>query len=207
MQVPPSTTESGVEEHSSSRLISTSAVQENLSGTADSGQDEESVNVSGEFARLGSGAPSGMLQGLLSSADPLVQAHSSLSGGAVQWHRSLSDVRCPSKTCGLLVQRSAQDLFARALWYCIGAFSDVPRRAFWPVQVPSELPCIVVANEFLDALPVHIFRRDEQRGWLEVLVDEPPTSTSKRVCSCVFFRRGEVDCRMFTLPKCSTSTH
>jgi SAM-dependent MidA family methyltransferase len=49
------------------------------------------------------------------------------------------------------------------------------------VQVPAEHPCIIIGHEFLDALPVHIFRKDPERGWLEVLVDEPPSPTSSRV--------------------------
>lgn len=53
------------------------------------------------------------------------------------------------------------------------------------LQVPEDFPCIIVAHEFLDALPVHIFRKDPQRGWLEVLVDEPPASSGERVCSLV----------------------
>lgn len=34
------------------------------------------------------------------------------------------------------------------------------------------MPCIILGHEFLDALPVHLFKLDEERGWLEVLVDE-----------------------------------
>lgn len=49
------------------------------------------------------------------------------------------------------------------------------------LQVPDGMPCIVLAHEFFDALPVHVFRRDVHRGWLEVLVDEPPASDSPRV--------------------------
>lgn len=34
--------------------------------------------------------------------------------------------------------------------------------------VPAAGPCIYIAHEFLDALPVHQFVRDPRRGWLEV---------------------------------------
>lgn len=40
------------------------------------------------------------------------------------------------------------------------------------LQVPQDMPCIIMAHEFLDALPVHLFKLDDSRGWLEVLVDE-----------------------------------
>lgn len=49
------------------------------------------------------------------------------------------------------------------------------------LQVPKDMPCIVMGHEFLDALPVHVFRHDEQRGWLEVLVDEEPNTDDHRV--------------------------
>jgi SAM-dependent MidA family methyltransferase len=39
-----------------------------------------------------------------------------------------------------------------------------------------------MAHEFLDALPVHVFKHDEQRGWLEVLVDEEPNAADPKVC-------------------------
>lgn len=93
MQVPSSPDDAEADAQGSSTLISTSAVQPHPSGRAARGQED--VNVSGEFARLGSGASSGTLQGLLSSEDAVVKAHSSISGGAVHWHRSLTDVRRP----------------------------------------------------------------------------------------------------------------
>jgi NADH dehydrogenase [ubiquinone] 1 alpha subcomplex assembly factor 7 len=37
--------------------------------------------------------------------------------------------------------------------------------------VPANAPAIYLAHEFLDALPVHQFVKDPQRGWLEVMVD------------------------------------
>ena len=38
-------------------------------------------------------------------------------------------------------------------------------------SVPSHLPSLYIAHEFLDALPVHQFVHDPQRGWLEKMVD------------------------------------
>jgi SAM-dependent MidA family methyltransferase len=49
------------------------------------------------------------------------------------------------------------------------------------VQVPKDMPCIVMAHEFLDALPVHVFKHDEERGWLEVLIDEEPNAADPKV--------------------------
>ena len=60
-------------------------------------------------------------------------------------------------------------------------------------QVPDDVPCIVVAHEFVDALPVHIFRKDEERGWVEVLVDEPPASPGPRV-RCLLPASGLLVC-------------
>ncbi len=41
----------------------------------------------------------------------------------------------------------------------------------WTIKdVPVGVPCIIVGNEFLDALPVHQFQFTE-RGWREILID------------------------------------
>lgn len=52
------------------------------------------------------------------------------------------------------------------------------------LQIPDEVPSIAIAHEYLDALPVHQFVKDEKRGWLEVLVDEAQSPGDPRVRTC-----------------------
>jgi SAM-dependent MidA family methyltransferase len=48
---------------------------------------------------------------------------------------------------------------------------DLPVSWHWTLlDVPSTAPCIILAHEFFDALPVHQFQFT-QRGWREILVD------------------------------------
>ncbi|KAF2078047.1 hypothetical protein CYY_000685 [Polysphondylium violaceum] len=42
-------------------------------------------------------------------------------------------------------------------------------------QVPQGLPTLFVAQEFFDALPIHIFQFNKDKGWCEVMVDEDIT--------------------------------
>ena len=67
------------------------------------------------------------------------------------------------------IQDSGADKDAASVnihWH--GAFADVPHT--------KGVPCIVIGQEFLDALPVHQFERTE-RGWCERLVDLEDPST------------------------------
>ena len=74
------------------------------------------------------------------------------------------------------------------------------------VQVPKDIPCIVMAHEFLDALPVHVFRHDEQRGWLEVLVDEEPDPEAPGVrCNLPHPRQGWPLWFVGAIPSCYIS--
>ena len=57
----------------------------------------------------------------------------------------------------------------------LARFHDGVASVSWHAEiadVPHGVPTIVIAHEFLDALPTHVFRRQERDGaWREVLVD------------------------------------
>ena len=49
-----------------------------------------------------------------------------------------------------------------------------PNRVLWHSaldSVPRDVPSLYIAHELFDALPAHQFVRDDQRGWLEKMVD------------------------------------
>lgn len=42
----------------------------------------------------------------------------------------------------------------------------------------ADAPCLILAHEFLDCLPVHHFYFDKEKGWIECLVDIDPFLSS-----------------------------
>jgi hypothetical protein len=61
-------------------------------------------------------------------------------------------------------------------------------------QGSTAAPAVYIAHEFLDALPVHQFVRDAQRGWLEVTArrGRTPLHTHTRARALAVLTRGPV---------------
>lgn len=65
--------------------------------------------------------------------------------------------------------------------YYMSGLTDNNIKVYWHSSikdVPNKFSCFL-AHEFFDALPVHILKKSEDRGWLEVLVDIDQSSDNK----------------------------
>ena len=59
-------------------------------------------------------------------------------------------------------------------------------------EVPQDAPSLFLAHEFFDALPVHQFRKTEDRGWVELLVDIDERYSSEEHFQMVLSPRATV---------------